>query len=74
MNSREKANQASIILDNPVFKDTLEHLRETIIHEWSISEYSEDREKCWMKLDALRSIKEDLEATIHNYKIENNGR
>ena len=74
MDSREKANQASIILDNPVFKDTLDHLRETIIHEWSISEYPEDREKCWMRLDALRSIREDLESIIHNFRIENNER
>ena len=70
MEIRERANQASLILDNPIFKDSLQHLKETIIHEWSISEYTEDREKCWMKLDAIRSIEEELTSLIQNYKIE----
>jgi hypothetical protein len=70
MNHKEKANQAAIILENPVFKETLKKLSDDLISQWGIAETTEERELCWMKLNALRSIKEDLEATIHNAKIE----
>jgi hypothetical protein len=70
MNHKEKANQAAIILENPVFKETLERISNDLISQWGIAETTEERELCWMKLNALRSIKEDLEATIHNAKIE----
>jgi len=70
MNYKEKANQAAIILENPVFKETLERLSNDLISQWGIAETTEERELCWMKLNALRSIKEDLGATIHNAKIE----
>ena len=72
MNSREKANQANAILNNEVFKEIVDNLREGLVFQWSISETTNERELCWMKLNALRSITEDLQATIHNDKIENN--
>jgi len=74
MDSRERANQASAILNNPVFKDTLERLSNDLISQWSIADTTQERELCWMKLNALRSIQEDLEATIHSDKIENTER
>ena len=74
MDSRERANQASAILNNPVFKDTLERLSNDLISQWSIAEERQERELCWMKLNALRSIQEDLEAPIHSDKIENTER
>ncbi len=70
MKHKEKAKQAAIILENPVFKETLERISNDLISQWGIAETTEERELCWMKLNALRSIKEDLEATIHNAKIE----
>lgn len=72
MNSREKANQANAILNNEVFKEIVDNLREGLVFQWSISETTGERELCWMKLNALRSITEDLQATIHSDKIENN--
>jgi hypothetical protein len=72
MNSREKANQANAILNNEVFKEIVDNLREGLVFQWSISENTSERELCWMKLNALRSITEDLQATIHSDKIENN--
>jgi|TARA_R110000787_G_scaffold126973_1_gene238245 hypothetical protein len=72
--SREKANQASIILNNPVFKEMLESLQTTLVTQWRIADTVEEREKCWMKINALSSIEEDLQALIHNDKIENNER
>ena len=74
MDSRERANQASAILNNPVFKDTLAGISNDLISQWSIAEETQERELSWMKLNALRSIQEDLEATIHNDKIENTER
>ena len=72
MDSRERANQASAILNNPVFKDTLARISNDLISQWSIAEETQERELCWMKLNALRSIQEDLKAVIHNDKIVNN--
>tara|TARA_R110002020_G_scaffold33980_1_gene103125 strand:- start:753 stop:971 length:219 start_codon:yes stop_codon:yes gene_type:complete len=72
MNSREKANQANAILNNEVFKEIVDNLREGLVFQWSISETTSERELCWMKLNALRSITEDLQAAIHSDKIENN--
>ncbi|MEK9896694.1 MAG: hypothetical protein VW518_09780 [Burkholderiaceae bacterium] len=71
MNSREKANQASAILNNEVFKEVLDNLEKGLITQWSISETVPDRELCWMKLNALKSITEELQAIIQNDKIEN---
>tara|TARA_R100000664_G_scaffold17496_1_gene26428 strand:+ start:8871 stop:9089 length:219 start_codon:yes stop_codon:yes gene_type:complete len=72
LNSREKANQANAILNNEVFKEVIENIHQGLISKWTISETINEREECWLKLDALRSITEDLEALIHNDKIENN--
>ena len=69
--SREKANQASMLLQNPVFKETLENLNNNLISQWTIADTVEEREFCWMKLNALSSVKEDLQAFIHSDKIEN---
>jgi hypothetical protein len=69
--AREKANQASILLQNPVFKEMLENLNNNLISQWTIADTVEERELCWMKLNALSSVKEDLQAFIHNDKIEN---
>tara|TARA_R100001163_G_scaffold45432_1_gene34162 strand:+ start:849 stop:1223 length:375 start_codon:yes stop_codon:yes gene_type:complete len=69
--SREQASQASMILENSVFKETLQNLSNRLISEWTIADTVEERELCWMKLNALSSVKEDLQALIHNDKIEN---
>ena len=74
MNSREKANEAKAILNNEVFKEVMENIQNSLISQWSIAETTDEREICWMKLNALRSIQEDLKATIHNDKIENTER
>jgi hypothetical protein len=73
MNTKEKAvqAQAEIILGNEVFKEVLNDLEASLVKEWKISETTETRESCWLKVDALRSITEDLKALIHNDKIEN---
>ena len=72
MNSREKALEAKSILNNEVFKEVLENIKQGLISQWSIAETAAERELCWFKLDALRSISDDLEAIIHNDKIVNN--
>jgi hypothetical protein len=52
----------------------LESLQTTLVTQWRIADTVEEREKCWMKINALSSIEEDLQALIHNDKIENNER
>jgi|TARA_R110000796_G_scaffold153478_1_gene270000 hypothetical protein len=75
MDIREKANQASAILNNPVFQDCIESIRQNLITQWTNAVDSvSDREECWLKLNALSLIQEDLQATIQNFKIENNER
>ena len=72
MNTKEKAVQAQIILGNEVFKQVLTDLEASLVQQWKNSDTTEDRESCWLKIDALRSVTEDLKALIHNDKIENN--
>jgi hypothetical protein len=72
MDSREKASQASAILNNEVFKYAVKQLKENLISQWTIAESVDSREECWLRLNALSSIEGSLEALIHNHKIENN--
>jgi hypothetical protein len=72
MNTKEKAVQAEIILGNEVFKQVLTDLEASLVQQWKNSDTTEERESCWLKIDALRSVTEDLKALIHNDKIENN--
>lgn len=74
MNSKEKAVQAKLILNNEVFKEVLDDLEHSLFVEWKNSDSTIAREHCWYKIDALISIKEDLLALIHNDQIENNER
>tara|TARA_R110000824_G_scaffold265073_2_gene453944 strand:+ start:455 stop:679 length:225 start_codon:yes stop_codon:yes gene_type:complete len=74
MNLREQANQASLVLDNEAFKLTLVRLNNDLVTQWGMSQTVEEREACWMKLQALGSVLDDLKAVIDDYKIENAGR
>ncbi len=74
MNSKEQANQAGLILNNEAFKLTLERLNNDLVIQWSMSQSLEERETCWMKLQALGSIVDDLKAVIDDHKIENTER
>jgi hypothetical protein len=70
MNTKEKAAQAKVILDNEVFKEVVSNLEISIIEQWKYSDNQDDREFYWYKSLALRSIIEDLESLIHNNIIE----
>jgi len=72
MDSRERANQASALLNNEVFEHAIKQLEHDLISQWTIAEEVSLREECWLKLNALGSIKGSLEALIYNHKIENN--
>lgn len=72
MNSREKAHQANTILNNEVFTEIVKKNKEGLIFQWTIAETLDERELCWLKLNALSSILEDLKATVYSDKIENN--
>jgi hypothetical protein len=71
MDSRERASQASAILNNEVFQYAVKQLEHDLISQWTIAEDTSLREECWLRLNALGSIKGSLEALIHNHKIEN---
>ena len=71
MNTKERAVQANIILTNEVFLEMLANLENSIISEWKLAESPTERGSCWLKLGALRSITEDLNALVHSDKIEN---
>ena len=71
MNIRERANQASLILDNPVIKEMWETLEKDHIANWlNTADYTE-QESYWHKINALRSVKEYLESLVDADKIEN---
>lgn len=71
MNIKELAAQASVVLSNPVFEETIKTLENNLTTEWKSSEDPNQRELCWLRLQALHSITEQLNAFVHNDKIEN---
>lgn len=71
MNIKELAAQASIVLSNPVFEETFKTLEDSLTAEWKSSDDPNHREICWLRIKALHSITEQLNAFVHNDKIEN---
>ncbi len=74
MNPTEQAYQAVLILDNEAFKLTIERLTNDLVIQWRMSQSTQERENCWMKLQALGSVIDDLKAVMDDYKIENTER
>jgi hypothetical protein len=74
MNPTEQAYQANLILDNEAFKLTIERLNNDLVIQWRMSQSTQERENCWMKLQALGSVIDDLKAVMDDYKIENTER
>ena len=71
MNTKERAAQASVILSNEVFNDMFDTLEDSLVQQWKSSITPETREFCWLRINALHSITEQLNAFIHSDKIEN---
>ena len=71
MDIKERASQASLILDNPVVRDMWEKLEKDHIENWLNAELNNDRESFWHRINALRSVKEYLESLVDADKIEN---
>tara|TARA_R110002012_G_scaffold112342_1_gene257956 strand:- start:1026 stop:1247 length:222 start_codon:yes stop_codon:yes gene_type:complete len=71
VNIKERANQASLILNNPVIKEMWETLEKDHIANWlNTADYNE-QESYWHKINALRSVKEYLESLVDADKIVN---
>ena len=71
MDIKERANQASLILNNPIIEEMWETLEKDHIANWlNTADYTE-QESYWHKINALRSVKEYLESLVEADKIEN---
>lgn len=71
MDIKERANQASLILNNPIIEEMWETLEKDHIANWlNTADYTE-QESYWHKINALRSVKEYLESLVYADKIEN---
>ena len=68
---REKSAQASSILDNEVFQEMVANIELSLIEQWKHADKQEDRDHYWYKVQALKSILEDLQACMDNNLIEN---
>ena len=68
---REKSAQASSILDNEVFQEVVADIELSLIEQWKHADKQEDRDHYWYKVQALKSILEDLQACMDNNLIEN---
>ena len=71
MDIKERASQASLILDNPIIQDMWGKLEKDYIENWLNAELNSDRESFWHRINALRSVKEYLESLVDADKIEN---
>ena len=71
MDIKERANQASLILNNPIIEEMWETLEKDHIANWlNTADYNE-QESYWHKINALRSVKEYLESLVDADKIVN---
>tara|TARA_R110000765_G_scaffold61321_3_gene118647 strand:- start:3724 stop:3945 length:222 start_codon:yes stop_codon:yes gene_type:complete len=70
-NVKEKAAQASVILGNEVFQEMVADIELSLIEQWKHADKQEDRDHYWYKVQALKSILEDLQACMDNNLIEN---
>ena len=72
MDIKERASQASLILDNPVIEEMWETLEKDHIINWLNTTDSTEQESYWYKINALRSVKEYLESLVDADRIVNN--
>jgi len=68
---REKSAQASSILGNEVFQEVVADIELSLIEQWKHADKQEDRDHYWYKVQALKSIRDDLQACMDNNLIEN---
>jgi|TARA_R100001463_G_scaffold59_1_gene255 hypothetical protein len=68
---REKSAQASSILGNEVFQEVVADIELSLIEQWKHADKQEDRDHYWYKVQALKSILDDLQACMDNNLIEN---
>jgi hypothetical protein len=68
---KEKAAQASSILGNEVFQEMVADIELSLIEQWKHADKQEDRDHYWYKVQALKSILDDLQACMDNNLIEN---
>lgn len=68
---REKSAQASSILGNEVFQEMVADIELSLIEQWKHADKQEDRDHYWYKVQALKSILDDLQACMDNNLIEN---
>ena len=68
---REKSAQASSILGNEVFQEVVADIELSLIKQWKHADKQEDRDHYWYKVQALKSILDDLQACMDNNLIEN---
>jgi TATA-binding protein-associated factor Taf7 len=71
MDIREKAAQASSILNNEVFKEAVSNIETTLITEWKNCSDPVIRDRYWAQINALKAIVENLRAFIDDNKIVN---
>ena len=71
MDIKERANQASLILNNPIIEEMWETLEKDHIANWLNTADFTEQESYWHKINALRSVKEYLESLVDADKIEN---
>ena len=68
-----KASRAKEILDNEVFQESFEQIKQEYITAWTNTPArdSEGREKLYLMIKTLEKVKLQLEATMEDGKIAN---
>jgi hypothetical protein len=67
----ERAHRAGLLLDNEIFKESLDLIQKNIIAEWqnSKSHDKEGREDCYRQLKSLNEIKRHIESVLNTGKM-----
>ena len=66
-----RARDAQLLLENPLFVESFEVLKSSLLHEWQNTKSLEKkkRESLWLMLKLLESLKGNFETLVESGKI-----
>lgn len=67
----QRALRSEQLLNDQVFIEAMADAEEQIIGDWRSSQTSESREMCWMKIQALEAIQQQLRANVNDVLMLN---
>ncbi len=64
-----RGEQASAIMDSPIFREAVERAAENLYEFWLSSNKIEDREAAWSKTHALEAVENELRGIVSDGEV-----